>query len=313
MWLRREGESEIRWDRCENLCAGEDIFAIKHAEQIHAVFDLDTGQYESIDMLERNAIDRLWDAYESHITPSIRRIVDRTTPTLALDWFYLGQFVADLFVRGPDFESSILERLGGQSDPWARVILPDTVNVNRRTERARVLPSVWGSLWSIYHAPPGSRFITSDRGLCPTWGADGAKGYAVPLTPSAALILHGTTADNAPELFWNESEWTATVGHFDVDADGVKQSAVAIWEYAHHAVFGAERTDVDALDDSMRTVSHEEALADVTTAPLLSLDADQRRRQRDLVLRMKAKLRERPPQPERCMLSGLWKKAASAA
>ncbi len=313
MWLRRAGESEIRWDRCKNLCSGEDIFAIKNADQVHAVFDLDTGQYESVDILERDAIDRLWNAYESHITPSIRRIVDRSTPTLARDWFYLGQFVADLFVRGPDFESSILERLRRHPDPRAHVILPDTVNVNRRTERARILPAVWGSLWSIVHALPESRFITSDRGLCPTWGPDDAKGYAVPLTPSASLILYGTTMDMAPRLLWNESDWTAIVGHFDVDPDGVARANLAMWEYAHDAVFGAERADIEILDDSMRTVPQDLALADVTAAHMLSLDGDQRRRQRDLVLRMKAKLRTRPAQPELSVLSGLWKDARPAA
>jgi hypothetical protein len=160
----------------------------------------------------------------------------------AREWLTLVDFIAGLFVRGPEFATRFESRLvirdlrAGDSDntQWARVM-----------EHQRLLAAVMYADWFVVRNVSGWSMITSDIGYGFTLDASsGRRGYVVPLNRQTAVGLFPSPVGQV--LSWQNGTWTILLRDMHVNSEAVRNLNCRLASTAALEIYGTDDAVVQA-------------------------------------------------------------------
>ena len=193
--------------------------------------------------------DDAWSFTEAHLIAALDRLESTPQALAASDWIVLVQFVAELFVRGPDFVQRYTRRMEtlfqGQYDD----VIPDqrgNTIVSMVIERQRLLWPVMTSGWTVLRASGDTDFVTSDVGYAPTVHVDGRQGYVIPVGRQTAIAI--MTDQQAPHLAYADGMWrTDGIMSARLSGSEVLGANLAVARSCLSAFFGQTEASVDLL------------------------------------------------------------------
>ena len=115
---------------------------------------------------EKDAVDRIWESVEPQLRMALDHFLVKQDHVDALIWsVVMVRFVAQLFVRGVDFETRYRERAARVAkvehpELETRPLDSDDINNVRIYEMARMVGGIMCSNWEVCYTPPGLRLIT---------------------------------------------------------------------------------------------------------------------------------------------------------
>jgi hypothetical protein len=204
VWVRRRGEpTEFRRPVSE-LAAESGLYMVQVPMTGQALFHINRGEWIPIEEIDSRLgepspkmIDELWSDVEDALPAALDALCDPSATLVpARAWLTFGQFFADMFVRGPDFDARLAERVGR----FGFQLNADTALYARAWERQSVLAAVLRSSLVLRMAPRGS-IVTSDRGFA--MGVSNRTErptYAVSLSASTGVMVQPYGEDPAGEL-----------------------------------------------------------------------------------------------------------------
>ncbi len=290
LWAGRRSGRVFR-QKAANLAAVDSLYTIRK-------------QYPWVSR-ERNpdALDDHWSHVEQRLQGAVDALLGNRANALleASAWLTLARFVAQLFVRAPEFDARYVRRVaslvGDLSGLPIDVENTDHINGVRVLEESRLGGAIFWAEWTVLHAPPGSAFITNDHGRLPrlwdTW-----MGYIVPFRASAALRLLYPQPPRRRD--WNPTNLYASpsdgwgigpVRDYAMTAAEVEEINVGLARIAQAEIYGASEACVRQFHGEMTSdVPPPEALEPV----FLSEYRDAGDSSNSTILRL-ALLTSRPP------------------
>jgi hypothetical protein len=202
-------------------------------------------------------VDTLWQSVENRLVSSIDQLLSGTQAFIDAEMWakVLVNFVAQLFVRGPDFEGRYRRRLRVKWGDQALNRLPpvdnDRINGARLIELMRLRGTLIASDWTVLHAPRGSRFMANDLGRITFQSGTGQFGYLIPLRADGALFV--TSSIRSPTVCaTNSGRWlVGPIHHSSVDARSVRHYNFGMAHLAWSECYGATEVNVHEVHAKM--------------------------------------------------------------
>jgi hypothetical protein len=197
VWVARRGVEQPFQARAERMAVQKDLYTLEDSMQIGL-------SREEADLL---LVDRQWAAAERGLPNALRALVQAEEGWISADvWARtLVPFVAQLFVRGPDFIERFESRFDElRGDPVLDQILtsPDNTNMARLREFQFLLWPVMTADWAVLRNGTDEPFVLNDLGYAAMFHEPTAQyGYAIPLVPEAALVVR--RGGDPPGLYWD--------------------------------------------------------------------------------------------------------------
>ncbi len=259
VFVKRRDREDVKQRPASKLGRQHRIYDVIDTAKPHLSYDTsDPTNVQIYGLLDREGFDRLWQRMEQELSGAIRELVENREPDLS-SVLWVAQFVASLFVRGPEFKERILTRLRANPAIDPASIKPDTHNAARPMELAMIVPAVLFAPWVLLEAPEtGPTFITSDRGVANVELPGVGRGYLVPLTPRCALLLGSWSAikptvrlSSVPQgRHWNVGE----IERRQLDDESARRINLSMWRWARDEVYSSTEQDV-AFGDVPRVVN----------------------------------------------------------
>ncbi len=192
-----------------------------------------------------NIVDHSWKRGESGLPQAIAEVATSDTQGLkAQTWLnVVVPFVAQLFVRGPEFEHRYRERLArtfGDRDDVPIPTIPDHINAIRLMEWVRIEYGLLLAEWTVLHNRSDHPYITNDVGYFPIkWNEDATgPSFFVPLRTDVAVLI--TPAGTPSVLELSGEQWmVATSEHLHAtDPAGVIPLNGCIVASCNNEVYG---------------------------------------------------------------------------
>src|SRR5262249_23751024 len=136
----------------------------------------------------------------------------------------LVPFLAQLFVRPPEFGTRFESRLDGLLGPaWVDLAHRDNTNLARLMELQRLYSAVMCAQWDLCLNRSAVPIITNDCGYTGTENRTGQLGYAFPLGPDVVVVLY--YGGRRVTLDWDDSSatwWVRGIARSDLSAGDVR-------------------------------------------------------------------------------------------
>jgi Protein of unknown function (DUF4238) len=144
--------------------------------------------------LYNKEIDSLWVGVEKNLKKAVTDLLDVHEKPLRLSsWLTLVQFVAQLFVRGYEFNDRLDNRFNYLAEGFSETVkkfIPDNANGVRPIELQKLYAPVMYADWTLVYNHSSIPLITNDLGYCCMVEKKTERyGYSVPLFPGAVLAL----------------------------------------------------------------------------------------------------------------------------
>jgi hypothetical protein len=219
LWIARRDGPLFR-EKAENVAGQRNLYT------------LTTDQLATPDPL---AVDRHLSAAEPRLRAAIDALATAEDGWIAAaEWQVLVDFVASLFVRGPEFSVRFESRLGPE---LTAKLPPDNTSMARVIEQQRLFAPVMYANWIAARAS-GRAVPTNDLGyfLTQDLGTD-RWGYGVPLSRDLIVALFPGPA--AHTLRWSGSAWLIDIPFVDLSATDVAEMSRWVGRTALSEVYGA--------------------------------------------------------------------------
>ncbi len=204
-------------------------------------------------------IDHCWAAVEARLPDAVEALLASGPWLDASLWAQtLVPFVAELFVRGPDFNERFRQRWAPlRAETKAGDMLDeilassDNTNFARVLEAQRLLSPVLRARWTLLTVT-GERLVTSDLGVALLGrSTTGQRGYVVPLDPEHALCLEPRTTPRL--LFPIRGTWWVPLFTETIGGPEARTVNSAVARFAPRELYGPTPDAVSRYLTAMRT------------------------------------------------------------
>lgn len=198
-------------------------------------------------------IDAMWKDVEANLKQAITDLLHIQDQPLKIgSWLTLVRFIAQLFVRGYEFNDRFEIRLDNIAEGLSKKInamIPNNTNESRRFELQRLYAPVMYANWKLVYNDSEVPIIINDLGYCGIIEKVGEnKGYAIPLFPGAVLILtigkRCLTRTIQLEEFKGEKV-IAFIQQTSIDSEQVKQLNETLSEWCIAEIYGPTKESVN--------------------------------------------------------------------
>jgi hypothetical protein len=195
-----------------------------------------------------STVDDMWTKVEKDLPNEIKNLEQSyEEPFKATSWVTLVQYVAHLFVRGPDFNSRYYERIGRLLE-YLDHNIRDKTNMARIIEVQHFYAPIMYADWVLVHNTSDLPIIQNDIGYSmfqdiPTR----TQGFVIPLSKDIALMMaqgERTKRAIAP-LAYVDNDWhVIDLRHSFVDKSEISSLNQSIADFAVKEFYGATKESV---------------------------------------------------------------------
>lgn len=194
-------------------------------------------------------VDELWSPVEKNLIKAIDELVASDKNKLSVEmWVILVQFIAQLFVRGYEFDLRFQDRM---NKIFSGNSLNEYIDINgsRLMELQRLYAPVMYADWMVLHNTTNKAIITNDLGF--GLMADNTKekyGYMFPLSKKSVLVLMAGERTNrkiAPVEFRKKKWNVVDIIHKEIDEYNIDNLNIALSEFCLNEIYGSTQKSVD--------------------------------------------------------------------
>lgn len=205
-------------------------------------------------------IDKTWTHVEKNIVMAVSRLSEHHDAFFdAITWAtVLVPFLAQLFVRGFDYERNLMQRA-----PWFEHVfddkksLSDNINLNRIIDFQLNCSLFVDAKWLVLHNYSRTPFILNDigYGVFENWSLDFKIGYMVPLNKKTlVLISKRSSVDKELTVYRHPThgQLVRLPAYTIPEDDEIKKINKQLAHYAENELYGAEK---DLVEDAWKSKS----------------------------------------------------------
>lgn len=197
------------------------------------------------------SVDNIWKHVEDRLIIVIEKLIEGYKSPISADmWIIMVRFIAQLFVRGFEFNSRYKDRMetmfNGKLD--AKYYEPH-IDFIRLFELQRIYAPIMYAEWVVWHNNTNKSIITNDLGFCLMFDNVTKKnGYAIPLDTNSVLSLtisDRTIRRRVPAENINNKWYVTSIIHRELDEKDLYGLNNSVSGFCLNEIYGPNKESVD--------------------------------------------------------------------